>query len=147
MGGRNRSDIETQLCFAVYSASLAFTRAYRPYLKSINLTYPQYLIMQVLWEEDGLTVGEVGDRMLQDSGTTTPLVKRLEQAGLVSRRRSHSDERQVHVHLTEKGQAMRKEGCAIPDKVRAAVGPDFAQDKAFLDKVIALRGVLQTIAE
>ena len=146
MTDRQTSELETQLCFAVYSASLAFTRAYRPYLKALNLTYPQYLIMQVLWETDGLTVGEVGARMMQDSGTITPLVKRLEQAGLLKRRRSAIDERLVHIDLTDKGTALAQAGRAIPDAVRAAVGPRFATDRQFLDTLIALRGVLEEIA-
>ena len=93
--------LEEQVCFALYAASRASTSAYRHALASVGLTYPQYLVLLVLWEEDGLTVRQLGDRLLLDSGTLSPLLARLEHAGLVARSRSAGDGRSVHVHLTE----------------------------------------------
>ena len=96
-----------QLCFAVYSTAHAFNRAYKPLLDRLGLTYPQYLVMLVLWERDGVPVKDIGERLLLDSGTLTPLLKRLEAAELVKRSRSTEDERQVLIALTSQGQALR----------------------------------------
>src|SRR3954470_3664742 len=95
--------LDNQLCFALYSASLAMTKLYKPLLDELGLTYPQYLVMLALWERDGSTVSELGQRLYLDSGTLTPLLKRLEAAGLVSRVRSTEDERRVHLRLTSAG--------------------------------------------
>src|SRR6267143_6393446 len=97
-----------QLCFAIYSTAHAFNRVYKPLLKRLGLTYPQYLVMLVLWERDGLPVRDIGERLFLDSGTLTPLLKRLETAGLVRRTRSTDDERQVLIDLTPQGQALRE---------------------------------------
>ncbi len=107
--------ISKQLCFAVYSASHAFTRAYRQLLEPIGLTYPQYLAMLVLWEEDGLRVKEIGGKLFLDSGTLTPLLKRLENLGLLRRVRDPSDERQVSISLTDLGRALQERAAGIPD--------------------------------
>src|SRR5258707_15409358 len=96
-----------QLCFAVYSAAHAFNRFYKPLLDRLGLTYPQYLVMLVLWERDGLPVKDIGERLFLDSGTLTPLLKRLEAAHLVKRTRSTEDERQVLIALTPQGQALQ----------------------------------------
>src|SRR5213080_1501934 len=98
--------LDNQLCFAVYSTAHAFNRVYKPLLDRLGLTYPQYLVMLVLWEEDGLPVKEFGERLFLDSGTLTPLLKRMETAGLVKRTRSTEDERQVIVALTAQGEAL-----------------------------------------
>jgi DNA-binding MarR family transcriptional regulator len=100
--------LDNQLCFALYSASLAMTKLYKPLLDELGLTYPQYLVMLVLWEGDGLMVSELGQRLYLDSGTLTPLLKRLESAGLVSRMRAAEDERRVHIHLTAAGRTLRE---------------------------------------
>ncbi|MGL5987666.1 MAG: MarR family winged helix-turn-helix transcriptional regulator, partial [Burkholderiales bacterium] len=92
--------LDEQLCFALYAASRAVTQTYQPYLSQLELTYPQYLVMLVLWEQDGLTVKNIGEKLLLDSGTLTPLLKRLEAIGYVSRKRSLQDERQVLVYLS-----------------------------------------------
>jgi DNA-binding MarR family transcriptional regulator len=113
--------LEEQVCFALYAASRASTSAYRHALASVGLTYPQYLALLVLWEEDGLTVRQLGDRLLLDSGTLSPLLSRLEHAGLVARSRSAGDGRSVRVHLTEAGAKLRAEAeriqCALLDRV------------------------------
>jgi len=114
--------LDNQLCFAVYAASHAFARAYRPLLEALGLTYPQYLVMLVLWERDGLTVRAVGDRLGLDSGTLTPLLKRLAAAGLVTRTRDESDERQVLVGLTPAGRALRTRAAAVPRRMGALIG-------------------------
>ena len=112
--------LDTQLCFALYSASLAMTRLYRDLLAELDLTYPQYLVMLVLWEQDGVRVSDIGDRLHLDSATLTPLLKRLEQAGLVSRTRSTDDERSVIVALTDEGRALKGRARSVPGKVERA---------------------------
>jgi len=109
--------LDRQLCFAVYSASHAFTRFYKPLLAQLGVTYPQYLALLTLWEEDSLSVTAIGDRLLLDSGTLTPVLKRLEALGLVSRTRSTTDERQVIVRLTEQGAAMRHVAEGFPTRI------------------------------
>src|SRR5262245_62946496 len=106
--------LEDQLCFALYAASRAMTAAYAPLLDALELTYPQYLVLLVLWERDGQTVSALGDRLQLDSGTLTPLLKRLETRGLVERRRSVDDERVVEVVLTPAGKRLRRRCTAIP---------------------------------
>lgn len=106
--------LDEQLCFALYAASRRMTAVYRPMLEALGLTYPQYLVMLVLWERDGLTVRELGARLQLDSGTLTPLLKRLEQAGLLGRRRRQSDEREVEITLTEAGHKLRERAAEIP---------------------------------
>ncbi|MEA3390066.1 MarR family winged helix-turn-helix transcriptional regulator [Sphingobium sp. CCH11-B1] len=104
--------LEDQLCYSLYAASMAITRAYKPTLDMLGITYPQYLVLHTLWEEDGRTIGAIADRLALESSTVTPLVKRLEAAGHVERRRNPADERQVNVFLTDQGAAMRERcGC------------------------------------
>lgn len=114
--------LENQLCFAIYAASLAMTRRYQPLLEPLGLTYPQYLALLVLWEQDGLTVGELGARLDLDSGTLTPLLKRLETAGLVVRARDRDDERRVLLHLTASGRSLRRRASSVPRTLAAATG-------------------------
>lgn len=106
--------LDNQLCFALYSASLAMTKLYKPLLDELGLTYPQYLVMLVLWEGDGLMVSELGQRLSLDSGTLTPLLKRLEGAGLISRLRDVADERRVHIHLTAAGRRLKTRAAKVP---------------------------------
>ena len=112
--------LDNQLCFALYSASLAMTKLYKPLLDELGLTYPQYLVMLVLWEGDGLMVSELGQRLYLDSGTLTPLLKRLEASGLVSRTRDLADERRVHIHLTAAGRKLKTRAAKVPHCVLAA---------------------------
>jgi DNA-binding MarR family transcriptional regulator len=106
--------LDDQLCFALYAASRRMTAAYRPLLEALDLTYPQYLVMLVLWERDGLTVRELGERLQLDSGTLTPLLKRLELAGLLGRRRRQSDEREVEITLTKAGHKLHERAEDVP---------------------------------
>ena len=116
--------LDSMLCFAVYAAEHAFTRFYKPRLEALELTYPQYLVFLVLWETDGITVKALGDKLFLDSGTITPLVKRLEARGLVRRERDKQDERQVRIYLTEEGRALREKALAVPLAVGKALGGD-----------------------
>jgi MarR family transcriptional regulator, organic hydroperoxide resistance regulator len=106
--------LDEQLCFALYAASRRMTAAYRPLLDALDLTYPQYLVMLVLWERDQLTVSALGDRLQLDSGTLTPLLKRLEQSGLLKRQRRSDDERVVEITLTDSGRALHEHATSIP---------------------------------
>ena len=114
--------LDNQLCFALYSTSLAMTKLYKPLLEPLGLTYPQYLALLVLWERDALTVSELGERLFLDSGTLTPLLKRMEAAGWLQRERAADDERRVIVSLTAAGRALRQQARAVPVQLAAATG-------------------------
>lgn len=114
--------VESQLCFAVYAAAHAFTAAYKPLLEPIGLTYPQYLVLLVLWERDGVGVKDIAGRLQLDSGTLTPLLKRLEQAGYVRRTRAPDDERHLRVDLTEAGRALRGRAGHVREGIVCALG-------------------------
>ena len=135
--------LDNQVCFALHSTSLLMTKVYKPLLQALNLTYPQYLAMIVLWEKDGLTVGEISTRLLTDPGSMTPLLKRLESEGLLSRTRSKEDERVVIVELTEQGQALREQARSIPQCILAASGDSLERLRALQAELVALRGHLQ----
>lgn len=109
--------LDNQICFAVYATAHAFNRTYKPLLEPLGLTYPQYLVMMVLWERDQLLVKDIGERLELDSGTLSPLLKRLEKAGLVERHRNHTDEREVYVRLTEKGQQLENDAQNIMPEI------------------------------
>ena len=122
LAGVNLLALDNQFCFALYSASHAMTKTYKPMLDRLGLTYPQYLVMLVLWEQDAILVKEIGARLFLDSGTLTPLLKRLEANGLVSRNRDPHDERQVRIVLSPEGRALRKQAEQIPEQVLCASG-------------------------
>ena len=128
-----------QLCFAIYSTAHAFNRVYKPLLKRLGLTYPQYLVMLVLWEGDGLTVGDIGERLQLDSGTLTPLLKRLEAAELVKRTRSSEDERQVLIALTSRGLALREKARTVPHAILAASACSVSELSAMKNQLLGLR--------
>ena len=117
-----------QLCFPLYAAARHVTGLYTPVLKPLGLTYTQYIIFLVLWEKDGLTVGEIGERLLLDNGTLSPLLKKLEQAGYVRRERSREDERVVVITLTEAGRALQEKAKDVPAKVAGCI--DLPPEKA-----------------
>ena len=131
--------LDHQLCFALYSASLAMTKLYKPLLEEIGLTYPQYLAMLVLWEHDGVAVSELGERLHLDSGTLTPLLKRLEAAELVTRLRDVQDERRVLIRLTAAGRKLKTRAARIPGCVLQATQCDVAEVLALTRQVQALR--------
>ena len=109
--------LDNQLCYALYAAAHRMTKSYRPMLERMGLTYPQYLVLLVLWETDGVTVSEIGRRLRLDSGTLTPVLKRLEAIGYLARNRRRSDEREVEIALTERGRALRSEAVGVRQSV------------------------------
>ena len=131
--------LDNQLCFALYSTSLAMTKLYKPLLDELGLTYPQYLAMLVLWEQDGLMVSELGERLYLDSGTLTPLLKRLESSGLISRIRAVEDERRVHVTLTAAGRKLKAKAAKIPGCILRASQCSVPELIALTSQVQALR--------
>ncbi len=135
--------LEQFLCFTLYATTHAFTRVYKPLLEAIGLTYPQYLVMTVLWERDGLLVGQIGEKLTLESSTLTPLIKRLEAAGLVGRTRDPHDERQVRVTLTEPGRALEARAASIPGYILAATGRTPAQLMRLKAEIDALREGLE----
>jgi len=128
-----------QICFAIYSTAHAFNRVYKPLLDRLGLTYPQYLVMLALWERDDVPVRDIGERLFLDSGTLTPLLKRLEAAQLIRRTRSTADERQVLVALTSQGQALRERARTVPQSILAASACSIAELSAMKNDLVALR--------
>jgi DNA-binding MarR family transcriptional regulator len=131
--------LENQLCFSIYAASRAITKIYRPYLDKIGITYPQYLVMLVLWECGTITLRDLGNKLYLDSGTLTPLLKRLEAMELIERERSREDERILCVSITEKGLALREEAIKIPECILGSMNTDIAalaKLKSEMDKLL-----------
>ena len=135
--------LDNQVCFALHSTSLLMTKVYKPLLQALGLTYPQYLAMLVLWERDGMTVGEISQRLLTDPGSLTPLLKRLESEGLLKRSRSREDERVVLVQLTDKGRALQNEARRVPQCILQASGHSAEQLRKLQADLLALRAQLQ----
>jgi DNA-binding MarR family transcriptional regulator len=140
-------ELSRQLCFAVYSTAHAFNRFYKPLLEPLGLTYPQYLVMLVLWEQDGLTVKEIGHQLHLDSGTLTPVLKRLQAMGYVQRSRDLPDERQVRVTLTQRGREIRKQAVPGRREVVCASGRTEEQIQALKRELNQLRDALLGQAE
>jgi DNA-binding MarR family transcriptional regulator len=136
--------LDHQLCFALYSSSLAMTRLYKPLLEPLGLTYPQYLAMLVLWEGDGIAVSELGQRLQLDSGTLTPLLKRLEASGLVGRQRDKADERRVLLHLTPAGRALKARAAKVPAQVACAADCNLEDVGALTRRLKLLRDQIQS---
>jgi len=132
--------LDNQLCFAVYSTSLAMTRLYKPLLEKLKLTYPQYLVMLALWEHDGPMVSELGERLSLDSGTLTPLLKRLEANGFVTRLRDVADERRVHITLTPAGRKLKSRAAGVPTCLLTA-------SQCSIDELVLLTRQLQTVRD
>ena len=131
--------LDNQICFAVYSAAHAFNRVYKPLLDRLGLTYPQYLVMLSLWERDGVPVKDIGERLFLDSGTLTPLLKRLEAAGLVKRTRSTEDERQVLIALTPQGHSLKEKARNVPQSILEASECSVAELVALKSEIVTLR--------
>jgi DNA-binding MarR family transcriptional regulator len=132
--------LDKQFCFSLYSASLAMTKTYKPLLEKIGLTYPQYLVMLVLWQQDGILVKDIGELLFLDSGTLTPLLKRMEAAQLVQRTRDAQDERQVRITLTPEGRELKQAAKSIPISVMCASGQS-------AEVLMQLRGQLTQIRD
>lgn len=109
--------LENQLCFPVYAASRLITREYQPFLDNLKITYPQYLVLMVLWEHDGLPVNDIAKKLILNTNTITPLLKRMEQQGLIKRTRSEEDERKVLVQLSRKGKKLQEKASQIPEEL------------------------------
>ena len=142
--------LNNQICFPIYAASRLVMQAYRPLLAALGLTYPQYLVMMVLWETDARTVRELGERLYLDSGTLTPLLKRLEKQGLLTRNRRKEDDRTVENHLTQAGRELQKLAVDIPDELvcsaelnRDELGQLQSQLNDLLDKLLHYHGIKQ----
>jgi DNA-binding MarR family transcriptional regulator len=135
-------DVDEMLCFSIYSAGHAFNQLYRPLLDAIGLTYPQYLVMVALWNRDGRTVKELGETLFLDSSTLTPLLKRLEAAGLLTRTRNPQDERQVLLHVSEKGRALQQDAAPVAQCVNDTVGLDADTVKTIRSAIDAIRDSL-----
>ena len=140
--GPSSLELGEQLCFALYSASRAMSKVYRRLLDPLGLTYPQYLVMLVLWERDGLTVNEVGERLYLDSATLTPLLKRLQSAGLVTRTRASADERQVLVALTSAGRRLKIKATGLPASILRAAECQAADRTSLQARLNSLRDKL-----
>jgi DNA-binding MarR family transcriptional regulator len=140
--GEELLKLDNQLCFALYSSSRGVTRLYRPLLSEFGITYPQYLAMLVLWEKEPLTVKELGERLFLDSGTLTPLLKRMEKQGLLKRERSQGDERQVLINLTEEGRKLKDKALAIPLKVADQVN---ISQSEFISLLTSLKKLMKKI--
>jgi DNA-binding MarR family transcriptional regulator len=132
--------LDQQMCFALYSANLALHKVYRKLLVELDLTYPQYLVMLVLWQRDDVIVSDIGEKLFLDSATLTPLLKRLETAGLLVRNRAKTDERQVIITLTDAGKALKEKAKGIPEAIMCATECD-------IDEMSALKGQLESLRE
>ncbi|MDK1705481.1 MarR family transcriptional regulator [Serratia rubidaea] len=139
---KNALQLDQQMCFALYSANLALHKVYRKLLSQLELTYPQYLVMLVLWERDEITVSDIGERLFLDSATLTPLLKRLEVAGLLVRYRAAADERQVIIALTEAGRALRAKAQSVPEAVMCASDCSLEEVQSLKQQLEKLRGKL-----
>src|SRR5881394_1267891 len=128
-----------QICFAVYSTAHAFNRVYKPLLDRLGLTYPQYLAMLVLWERDDVPLKDIGEKLFLDSGTLTPLLKRLEASGLIKRTRSTEDERQVLIALTPKGRTLKEEARAVPQAILSNSACSVGELVTMKNELVALR--------
>ncbi|MER6538106.1 MarR family winged helix-turn-helix transcriptional regulator [Streptomyces sp. 900105755] len=138
--------LDRQICFSLHAASRAFNGVYRVILKDLGLTYPQYLVMLVLWEQGDLPVKKLGEHLRLDSGTLSPLLKRLEAAGLVRRERSTRDERSVEVRMTEQGAALRERALEVPRRIVAATGFDVEEIRDLKERLDQLTGTLDAAA-
>ncbi|MFK3985802.1 MarR family winged helix-turn-helix transcriptional regulator [Exiguobacterium mexicanum] len=139
--------LEQQICFQLYTASKELTRLYRPILAPLNLTYSQYLVMLVLWEEDGIDMKQLGDRLTLDSGTLSPLVKRLMQLDYVEKIRATDDERRVVLSLTPVGSALREQAEEVPLKVSGMLNIDEATYVAYMEMLIDIKARLRDFRE
>ena len=142
----NELALDRQVCCALYSASRATTAVYRPMLERLGITYPQYLVLLVLWEKDGRGVREIGAALDLDTGTLSPLLKRLERLGFIERRRLVTDERRVEIHLTDAGSALRQQALDIPRQLAGKTGMAVADLEKLRDALVALTTALHSTA-
>lgn len=139
--------LDNQLCFPFYAVSRLITRAYQPYLDELGITYPQYLVLLVLWEKNGITVSEISQRLILNTNTITPLLKRLEALGILNRQRASDDERKVIISLTEKGQAMQEAAADIPLKLTKGLNSEVLNAEELVDLRDKLQLIIQSITQ
>lgn len=135
--------LSNQLCFPIYAASRMITREYQPHLDKLGVTYPQYLVLMVLWETNTISVNEIAKKLILNTNTITPLLKRMETLGLIKRQRSGSDERKVIVELTPKGKLMQVEAATIPEKLAAGL----ISDTLKVEELVDLKNKLNAIVD
>ncbi len=135
----NQLKIDYQLCFSLYSTSRAITKQYAVLLKELEVTYPQYLVLLILWESDGLSIQDIAKKLELEGATTTPLIQRMEKLELVSRQRSSEDERRVHVHLTQKGKKLREKAKGVPSALGCALDIDEAAAQKIISQMNELK--------
>lgn len=142
--GYEQLKLENQLCFPVYAASRLITREYQPLLDNLGITYPQYLVLMVLWEEDGVPVNDIAKKLILNTNTITPLLKRMEKQGMIKRERSGNDERKVIIHLTEEGEKLQDKARKVPEQLTKKLldGPlglnELVKLKENLDSIIEM---------
>jgi DNA-binding MarR family transcriptional regulator len=134
--------LDNQLCFALYSTSLAMTKTYKPLLEHIGLTYPQYLVMLILWQQDGVALRDIAEKLHTESGALTPVLKRMQEMGLLIRARSPHSERTLEIRLTDAGRAMQQEALKINQHIALSCGDSLAEVTALRDQLIKLRQTL-----
>jgi len=139
--------LSNQICFPFYALSRLITREYQPYLEKMRITYPQYLVLLVLWEKDGISVNEIAQRLVLNTNTVTPLLKRMASQGIISRTRSGNDERMVIIELTEKGGKMRIEAAAIPEKLVEALNEAKMNNKELIELRNRMNTLLKCLGE
>jgi len=139
--------LDHQLCFSLYATSMAINRAYKPQMDALGITYPQYLVLHALWEEDARTIGAIAERLALESSTVTPLVKRMEAAGLMTRTRNPADERQVQVRLSERGRALREDCGCLGETLVARSGMTLDQLDQLNRQVQSMRDALAAAAK
>ena len=144
---REAMKLSNQLCFPLYAAARSVVSLYTPWLKPLGLTYTQYIVMLVLWEKDGITVGELCGRLILDNGTMSPLLKKLEQAGLIERRRSSEDDRVILISLTEEGRALREKAAEIPLSVAGCIDLPAEKAQALYSLLYELLGSLDKVSK
>ncbi|WP_010662067.1 MarR family winged helix-turn-helix transcriptional regulator [Marinilabilia salmonicolor] len=139
--------LENQLCFPVYAASRLITREYQPHLNKLGITYPQYLVLMVLWEHSSLTVKEISSKLILNTNTLTPLLKRMMNQGILTRRRSEDDERKVIVALTEKGERMQHEAAEIPEKLLTGLLSEGMEVNDIIDLRDRLNAIIKYLSD
>lgn len=143
--GDERLQLDNQLCFALYSASLAMTKAYKPLLDALELTYPQYLVMLILWQQDGIALKDIAQKLFTESGALTPVLKRMQDMGLLLRSRSVHSERTLEIRLTDKGRELKQQALKVNETVALSCGMELTQMQQLRDQLIHLRQQLMRL--
>lgn len=143
--GEQRLQLDNQLCFALYSASLAMTKSYKPLLDALDLTYPQYLVMLILWQQDGIALKDIAQKLFTESGALTPVLKRMQEMGLLLRARSPLSERTLEIRLTDKGRELKQRALKVNETVALNCGMGLAQMQQLRDQLVQLRAQLMQL--